>query len=129
MRKSGRHLNRYRRIHPTQGPSPINALWGYFLIRADQSTLLHVISSGPRDNHNEATAWEHVSISTQSEASTEIVEPNWQQMSMVKDLFWGPSETVVQFHVPHEVHVNIVKNCLHLWKPPYSVKLPPLATV
>lgn len=34
-------------------------------------------------------------------------------------------ETVVQFHPPESEYVNNHLYCLHLWKPPYPVILPP----
>jgi hypothetical protein len=67
--------------------------------------------------------WEHVSVSLPSRC------PNWQEMSVVKDVFFGPDETVVQFHVPASEHISHHPYCLHLWKPPYPLPLPPSVTV
>jgi hypothetical protein len=46
-------------------------------------------------------------------------------MAFVKDLFWHDDECVVQFHPPKSEYINNHPYCLHLWKPPYEVKLPP----
>ena len=64
--------------------------------------------------------WEHVSVSKEKNP------PNWAEMCYIKDLFWRPSETVIQFHTDY---VNVHKNCLHLWKPPYEIVLPPFECV
>jgi hypothetical protein len=54
--------------------------------------------------------WEHVSVSLPNRC------PNWPEMCFVKDLFWGPDETVVQFHVPVADHINNHDHCLYLWR-------------
>ena len=63
--------------------------------------------------------WEHVSVSRVDRI------PSWNDMCLVKDTFWGPEDTIVQFHPPKSQYVNCHLNCLHLWKPPYEVILPP----
>ncbi len=35
----------------------------------------------------------------------------------------------LQLHVPKSQHINAHPNCLHLWKPPYTLKLPPTSAV
>lgn len=35
---------------------------------------------------------------------------------MVKDIFWGEDECVVQFHPPKSENINIHPYCLHMWK-------------
>lgn len=42
--------------------------------------------------------------------------PTWEEMCMVKDIFWGEEECVVQFHPPRSEYVNRHPYCLHLWK-------------
>jgi len=37
-------------------------------------------------------------------------------MDFVKNLFWGPDETVIQFHPPVSRKVNYHPFCLHLWR-------------
>lgn len=38
--------------------------------------------------------WEHVSVSLSNRC------PTWEEMCMVKDIFWGEDECVIQFHPP-----------------------------
>lgn len=57
--------------------------------------------------------WEHVSVAPIKQR----IIPSWDDMCMIKDIFFRDDEWVVQFHPPKEEYVNNVKNCLHLWKP------------
>jgi len=68
--------------------------------------------------------WEHVSV------STPIRCPSWEEMTFVRDLFWGPEECVMQLHPPKSQFVNNHKYCLHLWKPKeQTIPQPPLRMV
>lgn len=47
-------------------------------------------------------------------------------MAWVKNLFFEPEETVVQFHPKQSCYVNACENCLHLWrKQGQEYELPP----
>lgn len=59
------------------------------------------------------TGWEHVSVSLEDSPNK---CPSWPEMSIVRDLFWSPEETVVQFHPAHHEYVNFHPGCLHLWR-------------
>lgn len=54
--------------------------------------------------------WDHVSVSLPNRT------PTWAEMCYIKDIFFDPNETVVQFHPTHEAYINHHPNCLHLWK-------------
>jgi len=56
---------------------------------------------------------EHVSVSPMDERIT----PTWDDMCQIKDAFWGDEEEVYQIHPPKSEYVNMVENCLHLWRP------------
>lgn len=118
MRKNGKHLDPYRKIHPGLGYSPLGEMYGYFRVKINDITLA-VISSGVAD---ERDPWEHVSVSIYR--GRPGVLPDWSQMCAVKDLFWEPQETVIQFHPAKSEYVDI-HDVLHLWKPPYDLALPP----
>ena len=49
--------------------------------------------------------------------------PTWEEMSMVKSMFWHIEDRVVQFHPPESEHINNHTNCLHLWRP-VGVEMP-----
>lgn len=64
--------------------------------------------------------WDHVSVSLQNRT------PHWEEMCHVKDLFFEPFETVVQFHPSIEEYVNNHPYCLHLWRSQTDLhELPP----
>lgn len=63
-------------------------------------------------NDNEE-GWEHVSVSPRHKYKI----PTWDDMCILKDTFFGKDEEVYQIHPKEGVYVNIVENCLHLWKP------------
>jgi hypothetical protein len=95
-------------------------MYGAFLISAKEAygVPLKVMSSG-RDSK-----WEHVSVSTQERC------PTWDEMHLVKRLFWEDSETVMQLHPPQTNYVNRHPYCLHLWKPvTKAIPLPPIEAV
>lgn len=117
-------MDKYRKHHPVGGSSVPGSLFGYFRMRIALRTTdrtLEIISSGERHAPGGLGSWEHVSVSV-SRKPQDI--PTWLEMCFVKDLFWTPEETVVQFHPAKSDYVNVY-NCLHLWKPPYEVVLPP----
>lgn len=55
--------------------------------------------------------WEHLSVSMPSRT------PSWEQMCMMKDVFWNKDEVCVQYHPREEDYVNNHQHCLHIWKP------------
>lgn len=61
------------------------------------------------------TGWEHVSVTHALNKGT--ITPTWDIMAKVKDLFWKPSECVMQIHPPEEDYIDIHENVLHLWRP------------
>lgn len=121
MKPDGKHLDSIRKVHPKMGPSPSGALYGYFEMQAPEG-LLRIISSGEH-HQQEDGEWEHVSVSLADRC------PTWEEMCLVKDLFWMPEECVLQFHPPRSTHINNMPFCLHLWKPLYPIQLPPAITV
>lgn len=103
MRKvAGKVLESMRRKHPTLGLTPVGSLYGFF-----HNGKLSVISSG---EVHPGMPWEHVSVSLVDRC------PTWNEMSFVKDLFWLPTETVIQIHPPKLQHINYHEFCLHLWR-------------
>lgn len=95
-------------------------LSGAFQIQGPCGQPLYIIAScGDAD-----VCWEHVSVSLRNRT------PNWAEMCFVKDAFWLPEETVLQFHPPQSQYVNLHPFCLHLWRPlDWPIILPPLCAV
>jgi hypothetical protein len=96
--------------------SPPNAPYGAFEIFGPCGASLVIIASDGADLKEK---WQHVSVSTAHRP------PNWQEMCFVKNLFWADDELVIQFHPPQADYINCHPHCLHLWKPPFDVALPP----
>lgn len=70
--------------------------------------------------------WEHVSVRPEKSR----IMPSWDDMCMVKDMFWNDNEAVIQIHPPKDQYVNNMGNCLHLWRCTYKdMVLPPSCLV
>ena len=59
--------------------------------------------------------WEHVSVSPGSPNRKKCA--TWDEMCAIKDMFFEPEETVVQYHPPRSDYVNNHPYCLHMWRP------------
>lgn len=57
--------------------------------------------------------WEHVSVCPYDHS----IVPSWNDMCTLKDIFFDDEEVVLQFHPKKSQYVNIMENCLHLWRP------------
>lgn len=69
---------------------------------------------------SDSFGWEHVSVSLPTRC------PSWEEMCIIKGLFWDKEDTVVQFHPPESQYVNNHPFCLHLWRNTrQNVQLPP----
>ena len=55
--------------------------------------------------------WEHLSVSMPSR------DPSWEQMCIMKDIFWEDEEECVQFHPKKSEYINCHPHCLHIWRP------------
>jgi hypothetical protein len=92
----------------TQGPLSsdfTNGNNGAFIIKLkDTNTVAFAIAS-------EGFGWEHVSVTVNSRRC-----PTWEEMCIIKDLFWSKEDCVVQFHPPESHYVNNHEFCLHLWR-------------
>lgn len=56
--------------------------------------------------------WDHVSVAP----SKKRITPSWDDMCMIKDIFFKDDEAVIQIHPPKNQYVNNMPNCLHLWR-------------
>lgn len=76
-------------------------------------------------------AWEHVSISIMKKTMVPIKRcPTWEEMYMIKDIFWDKNDTVLQYHPSEENYVNQYPYVLHLWRPKNEkIPIPPVFLV
>lgn len=69
--------------------------------------------------------WEHVSVSLSVKRC-----PDWEEMCMIKDLFWDKEDCVLQYHPPESEYVNYAPYVLHMWRPTdQNIPLPPSIVV
>lgn len=72
----------------------------------------------------EIAPWEHVSVSLPTRC------PTWDEMCMVKALFWDDEDCVMQLHPPKSEWISNHSYCLHLWRPVgEEIPSPPSITV
>lgn len=55
--------------------------------------------------------WDHVSVSHPNRC------PTWEEMCIIKDIFFREDECCVEYHPANKNYVNIHAYCLHIWKP------------
>lgn len=94
------YINRYRVQLPGYGIGDEKN--GAFMFKYKRRKLLIIASNG--------MGWEHVSVSSKT-------TPTWEEMCVIKDLFFEPEEVVMQLHPKKSEYINNCKTCLHLWKP------------
>lgn len=67
---------------------------------------------------SDGEGWEHVSAQvTDVKGDTLGRTPTWEEMCVIKDIFWDKSDFVIQIHPPEDDYVNNHPFVLHLWRP------------
>lgn len=102
-----KRAEKFRTRHPTGLPHKYGDDFGWFEFKAQPTGPMLRVQVSPGFEQFE---FEHVSVSLAHRT------PTWEEMCIVKDLFWDTEDTVVQFHPPKSEYVNLSKNCLHLWR-------------
>ncbi len=68
--------------------------------------------------------WDHVSVSLPHRC------PTWEEMVIIKEVFWPPGEWAVQYHTSRRRKVNVHPFCLHMWRPQdEDIPTPPIGMV
>ena len=60
---------------------------------------------------SDGMGWEHVSVSYPNRC------PTWEEMCIIKNLFWDDEDVVVEYHPRKSEYVNNHDYTLHLWLP------------
>lgn len=108
-------LNKYRVRNGAFATKDDDAFGMFFIPTKTGLPPLKVISSKFGTDE-----WNHVSVSLPNRC------PTWNEMCLVKDLFWSDDETVIQFHPKKTEAVDNHPYCLHLWsKVGQEIELPP----
>jgi hypothetical protein len=92
----------YLHKHPVLGLGDGNN--GFFLFERNGITFRVIASDG--------AGWEHVSVSLNKKRC-----PTWDEMCLVKNMFWDDEDCVLQFHPKKSEYVNNHPYVLHLWRP------------
>jgi hypothetical protein len=69
---------------------------------------------------SDGKGWEHVSVHIAvitDGKQTGTRTPTWDEMCIIKDLFWDKEDWVIQYHPPESQYVNRHPHTLHLWRP------------
>ena len=61
--------------------------------------------------YSDGGGWDHVSVSLPNRC------PTWDEMCIIKDIFFREDECCVEYHPRKRDYVNVHKYCLHIWKP------------
>jgi hypothetical protein len=110
--------------------------FGFFLVNADRAKIPGIIrnmqlivscgiepggvSVKEIPGQQDIKVWEHVSATMYrylTPNNKKYSTPTWDEMCVIKSLFWEPEDCVVQFHPPESNYVNEHKHVLHLWRP------------
>ena len=87
---------------------------GCFLIPYPRTGVTLAVTASSGDG------WDHVSVSLQNRT------PNWHEMQHIHRTFFNDHETAWEYHVKPEDHINVMPNCLHLWrKQGFEMPMPP----
>jgi len=126
-KRPSKQLERYRVTTGPLASRPADGYNGAFMVPGPSGVVLACIVSDARHWQQSGLPgqpFEHVSVSLQARC------PTWEEMNFVKRLFWRDDETVIQYHVPRDRHVNVNEHCLHLWRPTQSkIPTPPIVCV
>lgn len=89
------------------GPNPEPASCGVFRMTQRELKGLLIIATS-------AGGWDHVSVSRKDRC------PTWEEMELIKRIFFERDECAMQLHVPVKEHINNHPYCLHIWRPLYE---------
>ncbi len=89
---------------------------GYFVFRVVGKDLIFIVIA------SDGAGWEHVSVHLQSDHN-KLYTPKWEDMCLVKAMFWDAEDVVMQLHPKQSEYVNNHPNTLHLWRP-VGVEIP-----
>lgn len=119
--------NQHRiRVHPRLGSSDADGNNGAFEIPHNGVTFFVIASDG--EDLEAPNQWEHVSVHVREGERPRT--PTWDEMCVIKALFWDADDCVIQFHPPRSQYVNRHPHVLHLWRSlNYRQPMPPKVLV
>jgi hypothetical protein len=128
MKDLNESVGRYRVTRGEMATTAVLGNYGFFRVPLSGTTVAVIIA-----NDGEECGWEHVSVHVRysdRHGKMHMRTPTWDEMCVIKRLFFEPEETVIQFHPPDSEYVNRHPHCLHLWRPEnVLIPLPPIELV
>jgi len=111
--KKGRDIRKDSRILiKAQGDDGISAI-----MKNEKNEEMRIIASW-------GGGWDHVSASYYNRV------PTWDEMCILKDVFFEKEECAMQLHPPESNYKNHMPYCLHIWRPQeVNIPQPPLIFV
>jgi len=107
-------FNKYRKTHPQLGPGDNEG--GYCIVPlVINGKITHQMAANVIFSTGDG--WDHVSISLPDRC------PTWEEMILIKDIFFKEDEIAIEYHPAKSRYVNNHPFCLHLWRP-QLVKFP-----
>lgn len=86
---------------------------GAFLVKRPVGRPLKVIASW-------GMGWDHVSVQHHEKT------PTYQDMKMVKRIFFRSDEWAIEYHPPEEEYISVKDTVLHIWRPQdQTIPVPP----
>ena len=124
MIESFEELDAWRVTTGPMASTPEDGRHGVFVIPVDghrhETVMIIMATDGTEIEGDPSMRWEHVSVHVGFDAGKGGVKqrtPTWAEMCLVKGLFWGPEEVVMQLHLRADQYVNNHEHVLHLWRP------------
>ena len=112
--RSFEHLEKYRNVEMEklcygESTEKTRRVAGIFEIpvKGVRKGLKCVVSTGESPY---SQGWDHVSV------SLGFRTPTWDEMCIVKNLFFEPHDVCVQYHPAESDYVTNHKFCLHIWR-------------
>lgn len=91
--------------------TPANGNNGWFLMRRRGGRRYFCVAT-------DGAGWEHVSVSIRTAGLEGLKRcPTWDEMCLVKAMFWHADDTVIQYHPANADYRNFHAYTLHLWRP------------
>lgn len=63
--------------------------------------------------------WDHVSVHMETLKGPQTCRqiPLWDDMCLVREIFFNPNEWAMQLHPPESKNISVYNEALHLWRP------------
>lgn len=104
-------LEKFRITHGANATTSRDGNNGSFLLdhrltKKGKTKMLCLVSDG--------AGWDHVSVSIYGPEAGRL--PTWDEMCLVKSIFFYDDEEAFQIHPKKSEYVNSHEGCLHLWR-------------